>query len=302
MKVYTLGNAGRIPAEMAEAIGLPAYRRQADVMVAARSKTAAFALLADLKMQPDSLRHLTVDESTPTGVLTSAGVLTEGTVAVMQLVSANTPVLRVDAGGFTVVGEFVRGQFVPDADLIAAGVRLCPVEPADAYPEERELVLAQLSSAGRRLNELAAEITRVRAERAELCRRATDELSIVAEAAEALGVTPARIYQLRDRALRNRAEQGELLPGLRVEVEEPGRDPSRFPLAVVASPPDNIHDHMDATEWVWVRYDNDSVCPVRRHRVRVAVPSCSICPPEKAPYGLSNAQLGVHQSARHGIR
>lgn len=290
MKIYALDRTSRISLPVADALGL-AQLREAGVMVAASTKADAFALLTERRMEPGNIRDLRVDQSTPTGQLVAAGLLPAGTVLAMKD-SSNTPVVQVDSrDDFHQVAEFKRGNL-----LVSGSVPIAP----DSYPEEAEMVLAQLAGANNQLNQLEAELARVRAERAELCRRAAYDLKIADRAAVELGVTPGRVYQLATKALKDRADHGEYLPGLLVQVSEPGLAPSRWPVATVVERPAECREAEFAGR-VWVRYENGSVCPIPPHRLHTAVPSCNLCPPEKAPHGLSPEELSVHQLAQHGI-
>lgn len=321
LKIYTPGPRHFVTNEIARAIGLGQYRSQADVYVAAYTKAEAFQFLADLDLAPSSVsdKEFRVAMGNTVEALIAYGVLPyAGAVAVTRPSGTNSPVVRAAETGCTPVGEFVRGKFVPGADLVAdGGLTAAPITEADvatataglaarcdpSYPEEAEMLLAQLDSSSRRIPQVEAELNRLRDERNMLCLRAY-ELGLVDQAAGELGVTPARVYQYKDKALRARANEGDYRPGLKVEVEDPNLPPSKFQLAVVVpKPADAVAPGGAADTWVWVRYDlNQAVVPIRKHRVRAAVPSCSICEPADAPYGLTRIQLNMHQASKHGVR
>lgn len=61
----------------------------------------------------------------------------------------------------------------------------------------------------------------------------------------------------------------DITPGTDVEIEMADRDPAKFPTAVVVTKPADRFAPNDTDRWVWVRYDNDSIVPVRYHQVRV---------------------------------
>lgn len=295
MKLYSLGNHGRVTDPVARALRLSSNRQQAEVMVSARSKAAAFARLCELGMDPGSIhdREFRVDEGYPGKKLLAAGQFaTSHVVLVMQLTSSNTPVVRIDTKTtFTVVGDFVRGQFVPTERPVAL-----PAAPAPA-DEDPALLGAMLTGVNRALNQVSAELIRKRAERAELCRRAV-AAGLVAEAAAALDVTPAFVYQLQDRALRARAATGHYLPGLWVEIEDPDLPPAKWSIAqVVDTPPDAIAPDADSL-WMWV-HTNDNTFPVRQHRLRPWTAPCTECPPQEQLTIRTSAALLVHQQARH---
>lgn len=320
LKIYTPGPRHFVTVEIARAIGLPKHRQQADVYVAAYTKAEAFRFLAALDLAPSSVsdKEFRVATGNRVDALVAASALSQaGAVAVTRPMGTNSPVVWVDETGCVQFGEFVRGQFVPDADLVAGGgLTAAPITEAEiaastgasagrdaSYPEEAEMLLARLNSSSRRIPQVEAELNRVRDERNMLCLRAY-ELGLVDEAAGELGVTPARVYQYKDKALRARANEGDYRPGLKVEIEDPNLPPSKFQLAVVVPWPAGAVSPGGADDtWVWVRYDlNQAVVPIRKHRVRAAVPSCSICEPADAPYGLSGAQLAVHHLSKHGVR
>jgi hypothetical protein len=325
LKIYTPGPRHFVTNEIAQALGLGKYRSQADVYVAAYTKAEAFQFLTELHLAPSSIHdsEFRVAMGRPVDALIAADALPKaGAVAATRSIGMNGPAVWVDETGCLQFGKFVRGEFVSDPDLIAGGgLTASPITEAElaadvpddpssltrptdpSYPDEPEMLLARLNSSSRRIPQIEAELARARAERNELCLRAV-ELGLVDAAAVELDVTPARVYQLKDKALRAKADQGEFLPGLLVQIEELDRYPSRYPLAtVVEGPVGRTVPDGDTAGWVWVSdQGNESVFPVRKHRVHVAVPSCSICPPEDAPYGLTKAQLGVHQACRHGGR
>lgn len=196
IKTYTLGNHGRVAGRVAAMLGLPAYRTQADVIVAAENKRDAYRALAMRHMAPSSLSdpEFRVDTSRIVAQLRAAHVIGEqaGEVVAMQLTSANTPVVRIhEDGSFTLVGEFVRGEFIP-AD---GGT---PVARTADYPEEAEMVLAQLVGIDRRVDELARAMNEAWAERRRLCARAV-ALGIDEQAAAELKTT---IDEIRTEARR----------------------------------------------------------------------------------------------------
>lgn len=330
LKVYTPGPRHFVTNEVAEAIGLPKHRQQADLYVAAHTKAEAFEFLADLHLAPSSVHdsEFRVAMGRTVEVLISYGVLPyAGAIAVTQPHGKHGPVVRVAETGCTPVGKFVRGMFVPGADLVAGGGLTAvpiteaeiaaagtveqgsPAAPAavESYPEESEMLLARLASSARRVPEVERELARVRAEREHLCLRAV-ELGLAEQAARELDVTPGRVYQMKDKALRAHAEKGELLPGLKVQADGSG-DRSSWPVGeIVPAPADDENgtggsDFPAAAGWVWIRdLTNGSVYPAKAWRVRAAVPSCTVCPVEEAPYGLSPAQQYAHDAVKHGVR
>lgn len=216
MKVYTLGRHGFATPQIAAAVGTGTRHRQVDVFVAARSKAAAYALLAARRLAPGSVHDPDFRVATGDDVdaLRAAGVLTDGVVLVKKLHAMNGPVVWVEADGHIAqCGEFVRGQFVPDGELVAGGglPEPAPVK-GDSYLKAKELLLAQLTASRHRYAAAEAELERVRKERNALCLRAADEFDAVGEAAEALGVTPVRVYQMRDRALLEQAQAAKAVP------------------------------------------------------------------------------------------
>lgn len=195
-KTYSLGTHGRVPPAVAAALGLIANRTQADVIVTAKSKHAAFDALLRRRMAPSSLSapEFRVDTSQTVDQLRAAlaAGVQAGDVIAMQLTSSNTPVVRIhEDGTFTLVGEFVRGQFIP-----ARGEPIV-VQTAD-YPEEAEMVLTQLVGVDRRVDELARAMNETWAERRRLCARAV-ALGIVEQAAAELKTT---IDEIRTEARR----------------------------------------------------------------------------------------------------
>ncbi len=293
-KVYSLGNSGRVGRGVADAIGLVAHRTQAEVLVAAHSKAAAYALLTECGMEPASIhdKEFRVDESTPAEQLIAAGVLTKDTVLAMQLASSNTPVVRVNSrDSFTPVGEFVAGEFH----------RTGAPRPSTPPADEADTVVAQLAGVMDRLNQLEHEVTLARNERAELCRRAAYDLKIAGRAAKAMDISPGRVYQLATAALRTRASQGEFLPGLWVEIEDADRGPNRWARAQVVEPPADAVAPDAKSLWVWVRA-NDNTFPVRFYQLRAWSPPCSQCPPEEQLTIRGYGALSVHQASKHGVR
>lgn len=304
MKIYGLGIHGRVSEPVARALRLGANRQQAEVMVSARSKSAAYGRLCELGLDPGSIHdtEFRVDQSDTGQALLAAGLFaTSHVVLVMQLTSVNTPVIRIDsATDFTVVGELKRGRFIPAERSVAL-----PVAPAPA-DEDTDLLMAMLTGVNDALNWAAAEVTRKRAERAELCRRAV-AAGLADQAAKALDVTVGYVYQLQDRALRQRAKAGHFLPGLWVEIEDSGRDPARWEIAqVVERPADWVADWVtDWTagpeamgDWVFV-HTNDNTFPVRRYRLRPWTAPCTKCAPGEQLGIRTSAALAVHQASRH---
>lgn len=85
-------------------------------------------------------------------------------------------------------------------------------------------------------------------------------------------------------------------PGTTVEIEMADLDPAKFPHAVVVTRPPGQRPPNDTDRWVWVRYSNDSVVPVREHQVRVLTrptPAEQIAAdmPAPGPIPLDNAGL-----------
>jgi len=323
LKIYTTGARHFVTTEVAEAVGLDRYRHQAELFVSAYTKAEAFQYLTALKLAPTSVSD--VDFRVATGDTVAALVAADampnpGVVVATKPHAANSPAVWVSGDGHGCVqfGEFVRGDFIPDPDLVGgltagsiteaeatqpppAGASAITEPAKPAYSEEAEMLLARIASSATRIPQVERELERMRAERSELCRRAV-ELGLADQAAAELGVTPGRVYQLKDKALRAKAFKGEFLPGLLVQIQDGGR-PSRYPLATVVERPADRMPPNTTDAWVWVRdQENETVYAVRTHRVLVARPSCTICPPEEAPYGLSSAELSVHQVAKHGGR
>lgn len=217
MKVYTLGMHGLVPTGVGAAIGLQKYRSQADVFVAAATKAAAYAFLTECHMAPSSIndKEFKVAMGDKVEALIFAGALPEGAIVAMQPNSANTPTVWVSVDGIVRFGEFFRGRFLPDQDLVGGGTATAQEETVQEEAaqegaaghgealdsDERGLLLARLTSSAQKIPQIKAELAQAWADRAYLCLRAV-ELGVVEEAAREIGVTPARIYQLKDKALR----------------------------------------------------------------------------------------------------
>lgn len=300
MKVFTTGIYGMVSPAAARALGLPSGRNQARVLIAARNKVLAHQLLTE--------RHLEVSMSNPefrlaTGtdvdLLDRAGMLDQPGVLAVNQVTANSPVVRVGPDHTaTLIGHFKNGgetfaawnSHVPDdeRERVAAEV------VAKAIAEEKEITLAKLASVDNRIGQLEQELNERRAEKYELIRHAVDDLDLAAAVAEELDITVARVGQLRDKALQLLADRGTFLPGLYVRIQETDRKPANYPAAIVVEQPaDSVPPEGDE-RWVWVRYGNGCVVPVRQHRVLASTPPCSTCPADKQLHIVGAGTLAVH--------
>jgi hypothetical protein len=364
LKIYTTGSRHFVSPEVSQALGLPPHRHQAEVFVAAYTKAEAFRYLTEVKLAPMTVNNadFRVASGRTVDALVAADALPKaGAIAAVGQHGMNTPAVWVSGDGHGCVqfGEFVRGEFIPDADLVAGGgltgkpldagaavvpddasALAGPVAPASephplgcgcgcdadgftdgsragsprevaeevdalaarADDEEVQMVRSMLFSSTGQIRQLEDELGRRRKARGDLVLRALALEISVEDIAGEMGVGASRVYQLRYRALRERAEGGEFLPGLIVQVELRDRAPSRYPVGTVVEQPADRLTPDESGDWVWVcDRDNGSVYPVRRHRVLATPPSCSICEPAVAPYGLTTAQLSVHQVSKHGV-
>jgi len=101
LKTYTLGINGMPRREVIEALGLPNWIRQVQIIAAERTKTAAHALLESRRLfvsPRDS--EFRVDDSRIPGVLGAAGLCDEPNVYALPMdVGDLVPVVRVLVGG-----------------------------------------------------------------------------------------------------------------------------------------------------------------------------------------------------------
>jgi hypothetical protein len=291
LRVFTLGNQGRVPRPLALALGISAASNhcQAQILVAASSKAVAHMMLTarglHISLGSAEFRQAYGRDVT---CLTDAGLL--ATPTVLALPHRPGPVARIDTDGYQLIGTYtIDDTFVPD------------VPAGDGLDDEREDIAIGLVRSTDRINELENELVLERARRNRMCQRAI-ELKMVERGAAAMDVTVQRLYQLADKGRRELAAQGDFRPGLWVTVERVVED--RYPLAEVVPAPADAVAPLPGEPVVWVRYTNGCVVPQRPDDLRVFVPPCSMCPPAEqellARAANPSAALRVHQVAKHG--
>lgn len=117
MKFYDLGNLGFVTMPIADILGLSKHHRQTRVLVYARSKAAAFALLGERSMAPGHVGdpNFRVAMGNDVDALAAGGLTEAPAVYALTRLSGIGPVVRIEQDGSpTVVGRLER---VGDATL-----------------------------------------------------------------------------------------------------------------------------------------------------------------------------------------
>lgn len=284
MKIFTTGTASWLPTTVQEALGLPSHVRQGRVLVSAQSKVTAFLMLTDRRMAPHSPRDSEFRQAMGNDVnaLSAAGLFDKPVVLATTMLGGG-PVAQVGTDGVTVIGKLVPAAnygyvfepataelaaVIEDRKLSAANLSALTAATVVKLDEVvAETVLAQMAANTKRVAELNDELDQLRLARQELALHAR-QLKIVDPASRVLDVTPARVSQLADAALVERADRTGLWPvGTRVQIQDRDRDPENYPYAVVVDRPAG-RVAPNSRRWVWVRYAcSGDVCPVRHHDV-----------------------------------